>query len=244
MNETLLLLQRLYELDQERDAIWDARRALDAEVKACREQVEQAERELQALSRSQAPLRQQSQALQHELDKLAARRSRLRGQLDRGEIADFLAAERQLQSLDELALAQEDQWLQLEEEIEALDRKGQSLGERRRTWEGRLAEAERRLAEEGPRRQAELDARNQERLARKAGLPEAELRDYEALRRQHRDALAQLEQGACTACRLVHPPQFVLETRRGSRVQRCRGCGRYLAGVREPDTADPVSSDA
>ncbi len=242
MTETLLLLESLYLLDGERDATWDGIRELDAQVKSTGEQIAATQAELGELAERTAPMVAEAASVQVEIEKLAERRSRLRGQLDRGEVPDYVAGEHQLATYDQQAEVAELRWMELEEGREQLDRKAMAVRERLKTLQRRLVEQQRVVEQEGGRLRAELDRLNKERLTRKAAVPEGELREYETLRRQHRDAMTRLQGGACLACRMVHPPQFVLEVKRGSRLLRCRSCTRYLLGTVEPEDEQPVSS--
>lgn len=243
MIESLMLLERLFQLDLERDATWDAMRALDAQVKATDEQIAAASAEQAELAARTAPVVAEAAELQKEIEKLAQRRSRLHGQLERGEIPDYLAGQRQLGLYDEQAAEAELRWMELEESREALDRKAMAVREREKTLRARRIEHQAAVDGEGARLRAELDRLNKERVVRKSDVPEGELREYEALRKLHRDAMVRMVGGACIACRMVHPPQFVLEVKRGSRLLRCRSCTRYFLGVVEPEADEPVSPD-
>lgn len=243
MQETLLLLERLYDLDQRRDQTWDAMKGLEKDLAETATQLEQLRAEIGGLEGQRKELVDAERANARELDKHVQRRTRTQEQLDAGLLPDFLTAQRQIEGLGQIVDRLETEALELMERREILERKLVALGERARRLEARQAQQQLRLEQEGPLRKAELDALNLERKDRKESVPSHVLREYEGLRKLHRDALVWLEGGACQACRMHHPPQVVLEVRRGSKVHRCRGCTRFLAGVVEADPEDAVKDD-
>lgn len=247
MHETLLLLERLYALDRQRDETWDAIKQMERELAATEARLVETDAELVELDK----LREQARATEREvvegLDKYVARRDQTRKQLDVGAIPDFLAAERQLNNYVEIIDGLETDLLERMERRETLDRKLMAVNDRKNRLVLRRGKQRARLEVEGTAQRAHLDELNQQRKADKASVPTHILREYDQLRRLHRDALAWLEGGACQACRMVHPPQIVLEVRRGSRVHRCRGCTRFLAGIAQAapaDDADEVTGSA
>lgn len=243
MQETLLLLERLYDLDRRRDQTWDAMKGLEKDLAETGAQLDTTRAELAGLEGQRQELIAAERVTSRELDKHVQRRVRTQEQLDAGLLPDFLTAQRQIDGLGEIIDRLETEALDLMERRETLERKQLALGERGKRLEARQVQQQGRLEEEQPRLKAALDALNLERKDRKESVPSHVLREYEGLRKLHRDALVWLESGACQACRMHHPPQVVLEVRRGSKVHRCRGCTRFLAGVAESEPDEGVKND-
>lgn len=244
MQETLLLIERLYELDQRRDQTWDAMKGLEKDLAETDARILETQAELAVIDGQREALKTQERAQSRELDKHVQRRDRTREQLDQGAIPDYLTGQRQLDGLIEIIDGIETTMLGLMDERETLDRKHLAIAERGKRLQARRQQQQERLEQEGPRLKSRLDGLNQERKERKESVPAHVLREYEDLRKLHRDALVWLEGGACRACRMLHPPQIVLEVRRGSKVHRCRGCTRFLAGVAEAEPQEEVKDPA
>lgn len=244
MNEYLLLLERLYEVDAELDRLRSELRQGErliertegriAEAVAQREEVDAQRRELQA----------QEQALQERIAKYVAQRDRTKRQLDEGLIMDLLVAEKQLENfagiIDELELEQLDRM----EKLEALDHKRAALEQRRRLLDIELGKQVQALADQRGTHEPRIAALEALRPEKTASLPGHLLHEYDDVRRSHRDALVPLKDGACVACHMHHPPQVLLEVRRGTRIHHCRGCHRFLVGIAEVAAPEAGESDA
>ncbi|MCB9779049.1 MAG: hypothetical protein H6742_10835 [Alphaproteobacteria bacterium] len=240
MLEEILLLERLVALDSEADAARATQRAQARAVTQAEQQLVALGERIAGLEAARAAARAAEAEVQVELDKYVARRDRTRKQLDAGAIPDFLAAEKQLQNYLEIIDGLETDLLERMEAREELDEQliGQNALRHRveHVRDKRIAQRD----EEGAALDARLAELAAERPERLEALPVFLRRDYDNERKTHLDAWAWLnEDGACTACQVVHPAQLKSEVRRQARLHRCRGCHRFLLGPAEgPDDAD------
>lgn len=235
MKETLLLLGRLYAVDQERDATWDEMKRLERDLAATGAQVVELKAEVAQVEAARAEATTAERQVHRELERYGGMRDRTRAQLDAGAVPDYLSAERQLANYLEIIDGMETDLLERMEAREGLEHRIDALGMRVRHRQATQAEQALAAETEGPLRKAELDVLNRQRRELTPLLPPHLLREYESLREVHRDAVILLQDGACQACRMVQPPQVVLEVRRGSHMHRCRGCTRFLGGVVEAE---------
>ncbi len=243
MHETLLVLERLYELDAEVDERRHSLQGMRAAVARTDADLETAAAELRELDARRDALVAQEEDLQARLDRYIMRRDRTRTQLDQGLITDLLVAQRQLDNfagiIDELELSV----LDVMEQREALANKRMAVDQRRRLLVIRRDKEAARLDDEGGAHQERIDALLATRPDRVESVPQHVLLDYQGVRATHSDALSKLKAGNCTACFMHHPPQVVLEVRRGKRIHHCRGCNRFLVGIEEPAAETPDDGD-
>lgn len=244
MHESLLLLERLHAVDAELDAARGELRTMQREIEQTRARLASTADELADLDTRRQVLVDQENELQGRIDKYVRRRDRTRSQLDQGLITDILVAQRQLENfagiIDELELEE----LDCMERRETLEHKRDAVAQRQRLLRSRLESQQQALEQRRAALAPRMGELEGQRPDRTAGLPPHLLTEYEDIRRSHADAVVPLQEGACSACHMHHPPQVVLEVRRGSRIHHCRGCHRFLCGVVEPPAeADEVAAE-
>lgn len=244
MHESLLLLERLYAIDAEADERRARLRQLKRTLDATDAAIAATDTELAGLEERRGQLLREERDVQDQLDRYLMRRKRTQEQLDQGLINDVLVAQRQLDNFAGIIDGLEVQVLDLMEQREKLGNKRAAVDQRQRLQKLRRQEEATLLDVEGGDHTARLAELEQRRGKRVADIPQHLLAEYQDVRSVHRDALAQLRDGACTACHMHHPPQIVLEVRRGSRLHHCRGCNRFLAGVQDPTPEAPPDEDA
>lgn len=132
-----------------------------------------------------------------------------------------------------------------EDEVLVLMEQGETLTKQ-------VAQATKQLTEAGTKAKSEEAALEQEHQ-RITGLLEkleadsaqleptidaALLKEYRRLSKRWKgSAIAPIENGSCTGCRLAVPPQLIAEVRRHEKAQYCPHCGRFLYW---PHTAVPA----
>jgi predicted nucleic acid-binding Zn-ribbon protein len=118
-----------------------------------------------------------------------------------------------------------------------------ALMEQTETLAQQVAQATKQLAEAEVKTKAEEAALEEER-GRVTGLLEkleadsaqleptidpALLKEYRRLHKRWKgSAIAPIQNGSCTGCRLAVPPQLIAEVRRHEKAQYCPHCGRFL----------------
>jgi predicted nucleic acid-binding Zn-ribbon protein len=123
----------------------------------------------------------------------------------------------------------EDRILELMAESEPLDKNvkaaEKSLAEEKVQVEAQKARAREKTAAD-EKILAELRAR---RAGISTEITPVVLKEYERLRKARRGiAVAEVNDGRCTACHIGVRPQFMQELRRGDTVKYCESCGRIL----------------
>lgn len=71
----------------------------------------------------------------------------------------------------------------------------------------------------------------------RAGIPPQMLSHADRMFVREKKAVAIIEHGVCTACRMGLPLGTVLKVRQGADIQICGNCGRYLYLAPEPPPA-------
>lgn len=89
-------------------------------------------------------------------------------------------------------------------------------------------------------RLAELAA---ERAGKTAGVEPALLAHYDKVRERHADgvALAELKEGACSACHVKVPPTLLQDVQKGEEFVTCESCYRILYNLAKGKTAPAAS---
>jgi uncharacterized protein len=123
----------------------------------------------------------------------------------------------------------EDRILELMAESDPLDKNvksaEKSLAEEKAQVEAEKAQAREKTAVD-EKALADLKARR-DQLA--THISADVLKEYERLRKARRGiAVAEVNEGRCTACHIGVRPQFMQELRRGDTVKYCESCGRIL----------------
>lgn len=226
-----LVLYQLQQVDSQLDEL----RARLAEVEAgltespalkqVRAEVAERERRLRELQRRQRDL-------EDEIEDVAAKIKELDDKLYSGKVTNpkeldgyyqeqlqFKARQRQL----------EDQMLEV---MLALEGATAELAEARRRLaevEARWREEQAQLAEEREALRARIEALSRERAQVAARVDRLDLTVYEQLRQTRGGrAVAVVERGACSGCRVVLPVTDFQKVKSGQGLVRCGTCGRIL----------------
>jgi predicted nucleic acid-binding Zn-ribbon protein len=110
----------------------------------------------------------------------------------------------------------------LEKNVRAAEK---ALAEEKTQVDAEKAEAREKTAAD-EKALAELKARHTQIAAE---ISADVLKEYERLRKARRGiAVAEVNDGRCTACHIGVRPQFMQELRRGDQVKYCESCGRIL----------------
>jgi predicted nucleic acid-binding Zn-ribbon protein len=123
----------------------------------------------------------------------------------------------------------EDRILELMQESEPLDKNVKTaeaaLAEEKKQVEGEKSQARERTAAD----KKSLDELHTERKAIVSGITPGIYRNYERIRKGRRGiAVAEAQDGRCSACHMAMRLQFFQELRRGDQVMSCESCGRIL----------------
>jgi predicted nucleic acid-binding Zn-ribbon protein len=123
----------------------------------------------------------------------------------------------------------EDRILELMSESEPLDaavKKAEiALAEEKKVVEAEKKQARERTAAD----QAQLEQVRAERAATAKQISPATLSNYERIRKKWNGiAIAEANNGRCSACQIVLRPQFFQDLRKGDQLMTCESCGRFL----------------
>ncbi len=156
--------------------------------------------------------------------------SKLRDQMLAAKNNDqYKAFQNEIEFCESEVRKHEDRILELMAESEPLDKNvkaaEKSLAEEKVQVEAEKARAREKTAAD-ERILAELHAR---RAGISTEITPVVLKEYERLRKARRGiAVAEVNDGRCTACHIGVRPQFMQELRRGDTVKYCESCGRIL----------------
>lgn len=229
--EELLELQqvdsRIQQIQYKLDHL-DAQQVLDdAQERAAEVEEERAHHRVD-LDRARAEQRK----IEGEIELLTERRDAEQVRMYSGDISspkELQSIRAQIDATEERISQQEDQLLELMEVVDRLETRVDQLGQRREQLEERIEElAEERdaAARDLLAEQAELEV---ERDKHRESLPDGLLERYDGALDEHSGmAVAELEGGMCTGCRLELPMIEREELLEGPPLGTCPQCGRLL----------------
>ncbi len=188
--------------------------------------------ELQRQRQLTHELQSRQKSTEMDVDQTRARMIELDARLMGNQVVnprDLPTIERELGNLRQRQGAFEDEVLTLMEQVEqaraSLDRQEQVVAEMAADWE----EAQAHLLEEKGRIEAELPQWEERRQQFAASLDEPSRRLYERVKaRKGGQAVARVEGGMCTGCRITLPSTLIQRARAGKEVVYCSSCGRIL----------------
>ncbi len=224
----------LYALQQV-DLEMDARQRRLAEIQAAlgeSQAVRQAQAEVAAAEAELHRWQTRQRDLELEVAGLASKLAETENLLYSGrirnpkELSDLQA---ELAALSRYRQAREDELLEamlnVEEQIEAVAAARRRLAE----VEATTAMAQANLRDEAAQSQARLKTLAEERQLHLMGLSAADLALYEALRARKRgQAVARIEDGACSACGDAPPSSRLQQARQSEDLVTCANCERIL----------------
>lgn len=156
--------------------------------------------------------------------------SKLRDQMTGAKTNEqYRAFQHEIEFIEKEIRKAEDRILDLMSESEALDinvkQADASLKEEKKVVEQEQKSARERTAAD----RAQWELLRAERTAAAAGLPKTTLTEYERIRKKWSGvAIAEVENGRCSACQIVLRPQYFQQIRRGDQLMTCESCGRFL----------------
>lgn len=229
--EELLELQRvdsrIHQIQYKLDHL-DAQQVLDDAKERAAEVEEERARHRVDLDRARAEQRK----VEGEIELLTERRDAEQARMYSGDISspkELQSIRAQIDATEERISQQEDQLLELMEVVDRLETHVDQLGERREQLEDRiedLTEERDAAAQDLLAEQAELEV---ERDEHRESLPDELLERYEEALDAHSGmAVAELEGGMCTGCRLELPMIEREELLEGPPLGTCPQCGRLL----------------
>ena len=143
---------------------------------------------------------------------------------------EYETAMRETDALQKQIAALETQDLEKMGEIETVEKELEERAEEINSLEGKRVEALEAFDKEVAAHQAELDSISKRREEVFATLPERLGSVYNRLAQRSRDgvAVAEVVNGACSACFMSLRPQMQLEVKRGVEIITCESCTRIL----------------
>ncbi len=229
MNEQVLVLQTLWRLDKERDALLAEAAGLAEAVTEADAEIRRAESHIAILADSGVEMAAQERAHNRRVEQYTRRRDSTARALEEGRIADYLVAQKQVDDcqaiIDDVELELLELYEQQEELAAAQERAKSGLNLRRTQAET----ARQRQAGRMPGLEEELAALTRKRDDARFDVRRDVLARYDQLRRRGTSVLAPVENKACGVCRVGIPSIRLSEMRRGVDIFICDNCGRYLA---------------
>ena len=226
--------KELYEFQQV-DSQIEARKGRLAQIQANLAddaQVVAAQAELQAMSQRLRTLESDQRSLEWEVEETQSRIASLEARMYGNQVVnprDLKSVDAEIGHLRERQTAQEDRVLALMEAAEEA-RPGVKAQEGNvQTLEARWAETQRELLRERQRLEEEVPQWEEKRRQDAASLDEPAVRLYERLRATKGGlAVARVEGGACTGCRIALPVSLVQRAPTEKQFAYCNSCGRIL----------------
>lgn len=199
--------------------------AENTELKAARAELQAQEHGLRELEGRQKSIEWDVEATR---DRIKDLQNRMMGNRV-GNPRDLPNIQRELDNLQQRQRMLEDNVLTLMEQIErarkARDQQGETVTALERKW----TESRTQLMEEKKRVEEELPRWEDRRRACAEALDQPTRKTYERLRLQKGGrAVARVEGGICTGCRITVPGMLVQRARAGKEIVYCSSCGRIL----------------
>jgi predicted nucleic acid-binding Zn-ribbon protein len=214
--EILRVTERLAKIPAEREQIENEFNQYAAEFLALKNQYDQTLKDRKQLETELADTQQHHEKYQQ--DKMRVRNEK-----------EYTAVLREIDSSKKLISSLETEILKRMEEIEKLDATlkvlSPDIDRKRDEVDTTLARLDREFEEVG-RQSAEFEER---RRALCALLPRPLFSVYDRMARIKRgQALAEIRDGVCTACRMKVRPKVFSDVRKGDQMITCESCGRIL----------------
>ena len=145
------------------------------------------------------------------------------------------ALEHELTRARELQSSHEDDILELLETIDVAEAATGQAEQEQREGEAARVDGEAAMVARETELAQKIESLRAGRADRTTGLDAALLQDYEEARRKRLPALAYAETKSCPVCRMVIPPQRLVELREVRKLVDCVSCGRILYGEKVRD---------
>lgn len=223
---------------QEIDARRDGRRAVIADVearlgeteelRAARQAVEDAERELKDLQAMQ-------RTLEGRLEDLDAKIKPLETKMYDGSVRnpkELTDMQRELAHLKEQRSELDDDGLEIIDAVEAASKRLEQRREALRSTEAAWQENQKELTQQKATAEREYAGLEEQRQAHTANMDRGALGLYESLRKTKGGrAVALVERGACQGCRITLPTHLVQRLRGAEALVQCPSCERILVAA-------------
>ena len=228
MHEQTLKLAALWAREQERDALLAERAGLEAGVRRQQRQLADA-RALATSTASQLKALQEEERRRTERMNVAAkRRDTTQRLIDEGRASDYAAAMKQVELSKAVVDEEEDALLPLYDQLDAAQTAATGAVSGVKVVEGRLREAEAKLAERAPGVAEALVPATASRDAARDGIHREWLNRYDDLRKKNMGVFGDVRDGVCQGCSVKLVPTELAEHRRGVATHYCKSCGRFL----------------
>ena len=228
MHADMVLIVRLWELDQQIDQARKTAADLKAVVTDIEQQIALHTEEQQDQEGLLEKVIAAEAVLQQELDRYIIRRDRTAKLLEGGSELDYVTVERQLLQCTEKVDELENAVLELMETRDGHIGRIAHLGMeiRSKTDDRALAHAE--WVKVGRLARTEIEGLLPRRSAALSELTREQAVVYEDFRRRTKEPVAYFDGHSCGGCHVSAGSQVFLEVSQGRRVHQCRGCNRWL----------------
>jgi len=228
LHPDLMSVSAVLELDVEVEALREEAAALAGQVEKMKKRIAAVDQERSEIEAKQKENEAAEQKCSREIRDTNARRKNLSEMMTSGAPMDYVAAQRQVEASLKVVGELEARIFELMEAREILDKRLRANHDRRGIEEARLKEASEAQRRRRPDIELKFKDRSAQRKAAHAGLRSDLRRQYDELRERKRPVLVVLQNGVCSFCHSVAPPQMVSEALGGQRCQTCRGCGCWI----------------
>ena len=197
----------------------------DAELMAARSELQTREDRLRSLEADQKSLEWD---VENTRTRMASLETRMYGN-QVGNPRELKSIDTEIGHLKERQGSLEDRVLSTMEMVEEARREEESQRAVVEEMEALWASAQSSLLEEKSRLETEMPGWEEKRLQYASALPESSARLYERLRSAKAGlAVARVERGTCSACRITLPMTLAQGARSDKQVTYCSSCGRVL----------------
>ena len=223
-------LLQLQQLDQQKIAFKDRLDQVPVEQAQIRQRLETAQqtkaKTQQALDDCQKQRRAKEQDVQAHEERLNKLKTRLTELKTNKEYQTHLG---EIETAKQAQSHAEDEVLVLMEQAEGLTQQLAQATAALKAAEAKSKTEEAALEQERQRITGLLEKLEAESAQLEPTIDAALLKEYRRLHKRWKgSAIAPIENGSCTGCRLAVPPQLIAEVRRHEKAQYCPHCGRFL----------------
>ena len=194
-----------------------------------RELLEARERQLKAGQKLEE-LKKQQQAVEWDVDDLAAKLSKVQQDLYGGRInnpKELAGLQHEAEGFKKKSDSLEEKALEIMEQAEAATAELAELDKQLAAAEAKWKQEQKQLAVDIEQLKDSLNGLKQQQKQAAAVVDSETLEGYNRLRRQKGLAVARVEQGTCRGCR-ISLSTAELQRAKGSRLVMCSSCGRML----------------